>query len=87
MDVKPGPNGDTFHQRATATTRCMTQAAPHHLPHDLSVQGGEMHHVQIKDQIDGIVLDLRMFWDLGQNPTLVALVNIKIDQNNWMAIS
>ena len=72
MDVKPGPNWDTFHpegQRATAMTRCMTQAAPHHLPHDLSVQGGEMHHVQIKDQVDGVVLDgcSGMVWD-GQNP-------------------
>ena len=54
--VKPGPNWHTFHP-ATAMTRCMTQAAPHHLPHDLSVQGGEMYHVQIKDQVDGIVLD------------------------------
>ena len=63
------PTGIRFIQRATAMTRCMTQAAPHHLPHDLSVQGGEMHHVQIKDQVDGIVLDgcSGMVWD-GQNP-------------------
>lgn len=36
--------------------RYMAQSAAHHLPHDLAVQGCEMHHVQIKDQIDGIVL-------------------------------
>mmetsp|Transcript_34640 Transcript_34640/g.83100 ORF Transcript_34640/g.83100 Transcript_34640/m.83100 type:complete len:276 (+) Transcript_34640:3785-4612(+) len=34
----------------------VAQAAPHHLAHDLPVQGGEVHHVQVEDQVDGIVL-------------------------------
>ena len=34
----------------------MPQAPAHHLAHDLAIQCGQVHHIEVEDQIDGIIL-------------------------------
>ena len=45
----------------------MAESATHHLSHDLPVQSCKMHHIQIKDQIDWIVLGTTK--DPSKDPT------------------
>lgn len=34
----------------------MPEPPSDHLAHDLAIQSGEVHHVEVEDQVDGIVL-------------------------------
>ena len=60
MGHPPSPLSNRSRSEIREYPRGVAQAAPHHLAHDLPVQGGEVHHVQVEDQVDGIVL--RFSW-------------------------